>query len=442
MKEMLRVTYDTELKVLMMSPSAWTATGPLQWFSKYRIISSMDNPLAAQLKIINIGRYLPKGEALPKTTKEIMASPGLRTAIRDNQLEGYRHILNRASPLAVSGVNVGNRIDIASRFENKIWFRQTFGDVLQFPKFQIISIKEMLQKGLGGLLQVLEAEKLVVQHPSFSGGQGTYFVSDQTDFDNCIESLLQHMKSEDLIVVSKKLQSPCERTLQVCVTKSTILVGPAQAQLVGHPLLTSTRQGDIQFCGGRIMPGLLSDRLYDKAHTAARTVGERLQHEGYRGIFGMDFMVSEQNIYVLEANPRMTGLTTLLAFLQRKVPFLLLHILELTSSTYKIEEPVTNEYNISGSFIQVYAQQDGIINFETGVYDSSGKRQGEGFEDGTIFPSASDNFFVAMRVTGNQHVARGKSLAFIYSRKQLFNDEGFLDEGVLVIIRKIRQQGV
>jgi hypothetical protein len=190
------------------------------------------------------------------------------------------------------------------------------------------------------------------------------------------------------------------------------------------------------------MPGLLSDRLYDKAHTAARTVGERLQHEGYRGIFGMDFMVSEQNIYVLEANPRMTGLTTLLAFLQRKVPFLLLHILELTSSTYKIEEPVTNEYNISGSFIQVYAQQDGIINFETGVYDSSGKRQGEGFEDGTIFPSASDNFFVAMRVTGNQHVARGKSLAFIYSRKQLFNDEGFLDEGVLVIIRKIRQQGV
>lgn len=442
MDKTLRIRYNTKLKILMISPSAWTATGPLQWFDNYRIISSIDNPLAGRLNIINVNNYIPKGEVSPKTTKEIMLSSGLYEALHNNQLEDYKHVLDRASSLVPWDVNLGNSEDIANRFENKVWFRQTFGTILQFPRFQIVSVKEMFRRGLDDFLRTLGGKELVVQHPSLSGGRGTYFVSDQVEFDECITSLLWHIEREDLVVVSKRLLSSCERTLQVCVTKSDILVGPAQAQLIGHPLLTSARQGDIQFCGGRVTPGLLSNQLYEKARTAAQIVGERLKEEGYRGIFGMDFMVSDKDIYVLEANPRMTSLTTLLAFLQCEVPFLLLHILELAHSPYRIEGSAFGEHDISGSFIQVYAQKDGIVDFETGIYDSKGKKRGEGFDDGVLLPQESDRFFVAMRVAKGQRVVQGKSLAFIYSRKQLFNDEGSIDGDVLAIVRNIRQQGV
>lgn len=427
---MTRVMFDSSLKFYMVSPSAWTATGATQWFENYRIISSLDNPIADKLGVLSLGRYTDK---VPKTTKEIINSPLLNRVLQDNGMQGYKMLLNRAS--ANRSDALGNSFDVVSRYENKVWLRKQYASELEFPPFRIVKLGELRNHTLPQLKEEMNTQAVIIQHASLAGGRGTYRITTSDEYQACIESLGSLVKDSDEVVVSAFVDA-YERTLQACVTEEEVLVGPPQAQLVSHPLLTSPRPGDIQFCGGRIAPGLLDDAHYQDAVRQVQAVGSQLQSEGYRGIFGMDFLVSKDKTYALEVNPRMTGLTTLLAFLQQDVPFLLLHILELAKSNYTIESTLPRTG--SGSFIQVYAQEAGVVSFETGRYNRGGEKVGEGFERGNILPESDDDCFVAMRVAKNTTAAQGKSLAFIYSRRQLFTDDGTLDSAAALLVNKIR----
>lgn len=431
------VSYDPDIEVLAFNLSAWNATAPVQWFNKYKIISLVNNPLTKTLNILDLKKYYQSGEILPKTNKEVRTSKQAAQLIRDEGLEEYGHIYNYSLPAGSDSEALTNDSAIAAKFENKVWLRETFGDRLRFPSFSITTYGDLCQAKVEGFYKKLGAMSLVIQHPTQSGGRGTYYVDGQEALTSCVAALSESLQLTDKLVVSKALSDPRERTVQACVANDSVFVGPAQAQLVGHPLLVSTRRGDIQFCGGRIDSGLLSNAQYAQAADAARIVGDRLKSEGYRGIFGMDFLISEDELYVLEVNPRLTGLTTLLAFIQREVPFLLLHILEHAKSPYRIE---VEEVSIdSGSYVQVYAKESGINTFVTGQYNSTGERMSDGFETGSILPESTDEFFVGMRVSPGDTVSQGKSLAFVYSKRQLFDDEGAIDPAVVPLIEKIRQ---
>lgn len=428
--------YDKDLKIMAVAPSIWARSGPAQWFHDYDIISAMNNPVRSRLKVININDYLPDGGM--KTSRQILTSEGMEHVRRRYSLEGYLELLYKPRASSNGSVTLGNDKKIADSFENKAWLRQKFNSMLHFPNHQLLSIETMQRQGFEALSRQVNAQALVVQHPSLSGGRGTFYVHNADELNHCITSLLETLPLSASVVVSEKLQNPIERTIQACVTHDDVLVGPAQAQLIGHPVLTSTQQGAIQFCGGRIESQLVTGELYQQIVKAARTVGKQLQEKGYRGIFGMDFLVSNQSLYVLEVNPRLTGLTTLLSFLGQEAPLLLLHILELAHSPYELPSIVDSSRSEAGSFIVVYAQGEGIVDYTTGIYDHVGVRHGDGFENGTIFPDKFDHFFVGMRVESGQRVPEGKSLAFIYSRKQLFNDNGELDETVLPLVRAIQ----
>lgn len=431
------ISYNPDVKILTFNPSAWNAVAPLQWFNNYKIISLVDNPLAKTLNIISLKGYFPQGVTLPATNREMRTSLEAKQLVQDYQLEDYWRFYNYALPAHADEKALANDSAVAAKFENKVWLRETLGSELRFAPFFIPTLDELKRSGFEGCLERLDATALVVQHPSQSGGRGTYRVRTQEAFDECLVKLAETLDGGDKLVVSKALARPQERTIQACVANGRVLVGPAQAQLVGHPLLVSMRQGDIQFCGGRIDEGLLSDAQYRQAYQAAQVVGYRLMEEGYKGIFGMDFLVSDGELYVLEANPRLTGLSTLLAFIQHDMPFLLLHTLEHTNSPYEmIQREATPDG--TGSYIQVYAQQDGTSNFTTGRYDGKGNRLGEGFENGSILPDSLDEYFVGMRVSPGAAVKQAKSLAFIYSRKQLFADDGTIDPDVIPLVNKIR----
>src|SRR5256886_5243806 len=84
---------------------------------------------------------------------------------------------------------------------------------------------------------------------------------------------------------------------------------------------------------GEISPADPLQAVYPEIKQYALGIGQRLQELGYRGIFGLDCLVDPSGrVYVLEINPRLTGLTPLLTMLYREnqdIPFYLLHILEL-----------------------------------------------------------------------------------------------------------------
>jgi|GEM_PF-5588191 len=432
------IIYDKSLKIMTLSPSSWTATAPTQWFDNYRIISIIDNPLAGHLGVIDLRPFIKAGGVEYKNVKEIFSSAtALDCMVKQYGLGDYRYLLNRSNNMVGRPV-LGNSHAIVKRFENKVWFRENFSNNLHFPDFKIVKLDDMRLPGIFTRLSAMLTTNMVLQHDALAGSRGTHFASNAKEFENAVNELSSAEIASDCIVVSKRLLKPRERTVQACVTSEDVLVGPAQAQLVRHPLLVPTKPGAIQFCGGRIAGGLVTDAQYADMAESTKLIGVSLQKEGYRGVFGVDFLIEDKKVYVIETNPRMTGLTTLLAFLQTEVPFLLLHILELSGEKYTINMADLGSIG-EGSFLQIYAQNDGFVSIRSGLYDQNLSFLGDGFENGSIIPNHYGQYFVALRVSPGEKVVHGKSLAFIYSKEQLFDDNDNLSAGVTRLIENFRK---
>ncbi len=437
----LLVAYDSSLPLIAVSPSVWTATGPLQWFDNYHIISSIDNPLGLKLHTLDIRQYDVDATEEFKSVKQIYASESIKRLESDKGIGNYNYVMNRASSGSLGGRHkLGNDHALVSEYEDKVWFRENYASSVPFADFQILPFQQLLEQDAYSTLASQLAEDLVIQHPKRAGSTGTHFASNLLQFQMAIEALKETIVDfADKVVVSRRVLQVRERSLQACITKDGVLVGPAQAQLVRHPLLTVSIPSSIQFCGGRIDANLVTQQQYSEMEAHVQTVGKDMQKRGYRGIFGMDFLLSDDMVYVLEVNPRMTGMTSLLAFVQQEVPFLLLHILELATAEYHYDSSV-QVTNQSGSFLQVYAQQACRVTFETGLYDKNLVKVGEGFEDMSILPESEEHFFIGLRVNPGQEAVIGKSLAFIYSRTQLFDDEGTLSVDAEHIVKTMRDK--
>lgn len=435
----IAVNYAANQKVLMVSPSSWTATGPSQWFNDYRILSTMPNYLDDRLHITNIRDLVGSKVHMPSSAIGILDSNFFNTLISEEKsLQGYRILLDRSYKSLKNDIFLANDPETSERYENKVWFRNKFAHQLPFPRFLIVPFKEMKNSSFTNLSTDLQCEAIVVQQDRLSAGVGTYIIRSEEQLKICLNELSKIANDTDKLVVSEELRNFKERTVQACVTADEILVGPPQSQIIGHPSLVSSAQGAMKFCGGRIDQSLVSSLNYEKITDYVKTIGRDLMATGYRGIFGVDFLMNHNAVYVLEVNPRLTALTTLLAFLQKDIPFLLIHTLELLKSPYTITMPISAARIGNGSFVLVQAQQDGAMGFMSGEYTRKLKRISSGFADGTILPVKADNYFVGTRVPQGARFKSGKTLAFIYSRRQLFNDSGSLDSDVIPLIEAIR----
>jgi len=105
---------------------------------------------------------------------------------------------------------------------------------------------------------------------------------------------------------------------------------------------------------------MVLDDIFDQA----TRIGGWLHQAGFRGMFGIDFLVQGINVYPMEINPRFQGSTHILTqgeLIDGRLPLVLFHILEFmdrdTSSLAKdlcFPEP----HPIKGAQIVVYNKED------------------------------------------------------------------------------------
>ena len=435
------IDYNRSLmKALIVSPSAWNATPPLRWFDNFSIICFSEEPrLSKLMRTYGVEEYIETGEASAKTVGAIYASPSLRRTLSANGLSNHLHILNRSKKSgSFDYKTIANSYEVIDEFASKSQFRQHFSYKIRMPKFEILALQQWVKSQTYNLYATSLSVNLVVQHPNSSGSRGTFLVSTEKQFDSAIEEILADIKHPiNEVVISERIMTSAERSLQVCILENRVLVGPPQAQLVRNPVLTYASSDAVQFCGGRIGAGLMTDEQYVEASRYAIIIANELKQSGYRGIFGIDLLLSDK-VYVIEANLRLTSLSPLLASLQASTPYMLLHILELAQQPYKLEE--TTEEIGEGSFITIYAQANGTIDLTTGLYDVNLNRISDGFKDANLLPEQTELFFVAMRVKPNETMEAGKSLAFVYSRNALFDVDGELSSEGAKITRNIRSK--
>ncbi len=237
----------------------------------------------------------------------------------------------------------------------------------------------------------------VVQFNRGHTGSGTFFIENKEDFQK-----LQNLFPKRIARISKFIQAHTY-TLNAVVAKKETFIGGLSYQITGVPELTEKKGGtvgnDFYFREG-INNEVVSDiiKLVEK-------IGDVLRTNGYLGMFGLDFMVDNKKIYVIEINARQPAsipFYTKLQLKQDEIPLSLLHITEFLDIKNSIDVEEYNRKNLQ----PIKASQIFLRN------------------------TSSDPFIVKAKVKSGVYRLRSGDSAFeiINNHRYLKDDVIFLDE--------------
>lgn len=384
----MQVKYDKSIKIAGIGVFASARYGLNLWFNNSKIVSLFNDP---DFPSLSFEKYLKAPYDGKRSTQALLYDSRFQDMLI-KELKGY-HVLTYKpvevpSRLVSSGVNFisGSKsmVQISSKFENKAWFRRKFlNSGINIPrhkiyKWQDLKTDEDFYNNLRG-----NREIFVIQDAVLSGGKGTSIVKDFEDYKATVESAYN---AQGEVVVSDFVSNSQDMSIQGVVTRYGIFIGPAHRQIVAHPqLLDPSIKGSDLFCGVEIRNSDQNSTVHQKLTKNAKIIGEELQKSGYCGIFGVDSLVSGNEVHTIEVNPRITGATPLLTVNYKEgahVPFYLLHMLELLDANYEIKDVSrSNEYSDCSLVIPRLLGGAGspgrMKGLRTGLYDEKLRRGGD-----------------------------------------------------------------
>lgn len=183
-------------------------------------------------------------------------------------------------------------------------------------------------------------DQLVIQTPFGDSGHTTFFISNEKEYKKYAEEI----EKEKEVKIMKRIN--CRGSaIEACVTRHGTIVAPLMTELVGFKELTPYKGG---WCGNEIFPNAFTPEIREKAAIYTQAFGNQLREEGYKGYFELDFLIDQddQNIYLGELNPRVTGassITNHAVFALADAPLFIFHILEWMDQDYELDVNEINE---------------------------------------------------------------------------------------------------
>ena len=233
-------------------------------------------------------------------------------------------------------------------FEDKIKFRKILDELGASPTpGEVIAVKNLNFYEL----KTKYGLPFVIQHPRRGGGKGTFFIHSEDEWHKAIRRL--HIKevegeevSEDItnleVIAAKYIQGPSP-SITGCVTRHGILYTNPQYQLIDIQELYNPKKGAGLFCGHDWSASNFSREITRQIYDITEKVGNHFAAFGYKGIFGLDFVLDEDNekVYVTESNPRLLAsfpAITMTQLRNNEPPIIAFHILEYLDIDYKIDK--------------------------------------------------------------------------------------------------------
>ncbi len=240
-----------------------------------------------------------------------------------------------------------NKQALYKKLENKIFFKNLIEllDIRKIPA-EVKPLGRLVYKKL----TLKYPEGFVIQIPSSGGGKGTFFINSEKDFKNCVTEIKKNTSLSSLskIIVTEFIQgySP---SITGCVTEAGILQLPPQIQLIDIKELCLHKKNNGTFCGHDWSEAKkIKKQTAREMYVITEKVGNFLKKEGFRGIFGVDFLVSEKDnsVFPIEINPRLLGtfpVSTLIQLKSKEIPLIAFHVLEFAGKRCKIDPEKINK---------------------------------------------------------------------------------------------------
>jgi hypothetical protein len=447
----MRIIYDTSIKLAGIGMVPWGRLGPERWLPAYAIASlyGWDMPAGYGPRVVALADHVAQLPQLPRiNTPSLLKEPEFQ-AMLDRELSGYDLLVYKPAeiPAALAGRKfLTTAPSYTETIENKAVFREMFGNDIRFPAY-IIASRDDLKPDQESFDRLMAGRsRMIIQDEQLSGGKGSFIIDSFESYCTVIAALDQ-LSQHQRVVISDVVESPREVSVQCCVTQYGVFVGPLQQQVVNHPELAGSAVGGDKFCGVQIAASDQDTPLYKDVEAIARKVGERLQKDGYKGIYGADFLVSASGeLYILEVNARITGATPLITALVDQdagIPFYLLHLLELGDYPYNIEGTPA-PFVRQGSLLVLHTLETTLQGIEhmpqSGTYRLQQGQLLRVSDSVSLEDIVDDAFIIQEYMPPGMKIKPGGRMALVLFAEPVLDAHGELQQRALEVVRVVRRE--
>jgi glutathione synthase/RimK-type ligase-like ATP-grasp enzyme len=275
---------------------------------------------AQLLQNSDIARYL---ESLDTT-------PFIQTFKTTSAFEYFRKQYKHVSLNTTSVIN--------KRFERKLGQTELFRKFnIPHPPTIITTTNNMKSSSI---YNELKTDKYVIQFDIGHTGEGTYFIREKGELDKVAETY-----SNKRVRITKFIDGETW-TINAVATKVGTFIGGISNQITGESEYTAYEGSTIGNDWAKASE--LSEKLVNSITSTTELVGEILYRNGFQGLFGIDFIIKDTTLYVIEINarqPASISFETQLQEIEEITPLKVFHLAEFLSDNERDFTMFVNDFN-------------------------------------------------------------------------------------------------
>lgn len=357
MPQKLAITYNRSTPIGVVSTDPYNYLIYDKLFDDFRIITEIKQDWLHDLPIKANVSWLGKTKQYGNSVAKLSRSKKFVNSFKSDSKRKFVMYSPLDPPYKINPLAfLMNSPTIAHAYENKRYFRDEFADLIRMPEYEICYMSDLDKVSAYATLEE-KYGAFMLQDEESSGSKGTYAIKNLDEYVAAVKSLKKYSRGRT-IVVSKFIPGEASG-IQVCITKYGIFSGGIQKQLIDSKYLGNTKLEGANKWGGGEVGGDYPDIIHHQTQEIASIVGSELASHGYKGVFGIDLIITPNNeVYSIEINARLTGYSHIISELQMKngkIPFMLLHALELGNLNYEVTDttalPSTNRYKKRASLM-------------------------------------------------------------------------------------------
>jgi predicted ATP-grasp superfamily ATP-dependent carboligase len=228
--------------------------------------------------------------------------------------------------------------DLNMRFENKIsQYNELVKAGVRFPETLVGSLKDFTYETLSKQL----GPKFVVQFNRGHTGSGTHFIQSESEYTLLIQ------KFPARIARISKFVSGIPYTLNACIARNGIFIGGLNYQITGVEKIAQTKAATVgnDFSYREKIDQVVLDKIIEQVNL----IGKTMANAGFKGLFGVDLIVSNGEIYIIEVNARQPASIPFYTKLQinaGQIPLSLLHLAEFLDIENRLDPVEYSKINL------------------------------------------------------------------------------------------------
>ena len=204
---------------------------------------------------------------------------------------------------------LANPVELKSRFDDKVLFRRRAVEAgLGVPPGEVVALGSLGAKELEEFGPVM-----IISERIGSSGNQTHLIDSTQALSHKRNELIEKLGPDALVIVTAFLDGPALGAAGVICNEKPRMSHPS-VMFTGIPGCSMHR---FDYAGSDYAAyRQVSRESRRKIEEATLKIGDWIAEAGYRGIYGVDFIVHRDEPYAIELNPRVLGTTQLMTELE------------------------------------------------------------------------------------------------------------------------------